>query len=309
LKGIRHKIKLKEFMLGAILIFVLNMTSKEKKPFSQRLLSKYRLVVLNEVTYEERLSYRLSRLNIFLFFSLIAVLIIISTICLIAFTSVKEYIPGYDSTVLRTNAVKNIETLDSLSLVIEENQDFINSIGSVILGETTKFEAQKEEKKLRIDISDIEFKVNKEDSVLRKIVEKEDRFNVLESATSKLKYVLISPIFGQVTSRFDYSIKHFGTDIAVPTNSPVKSIAKGTVVLAEWTVQTGYVIVIEHVYGLTSVYKHNDSGLVSQGDLVESGQVIALSGNTGELTTGPHLHFELWRDGSPVNPENYFSFE
>jgi|TARA_B110000046_G_scaffold41572_1_gene46036 murein DD-endopeptidase MepM/ murein hydrolase activator NlpD len=284
------------------------MTIKEKKPFSQRLLNKYRLVVLNEATYEERLSYKLSRLNIFLFFSLIAILIIISTICLIAFTSVKEYIPGYDSTVLRTNAVKNIETLDSLTLVIEKNQDFINSIGSVILGETTKSEAQKEIK-VRIDISDIEFKVNQEDSLLRKVVEKEDRFNVLESATSKVKYVLISPIFGQVTSRFDYGIKHFGTDIAVPINSPVKSIAKGTVVLAEWTVQTGYVIVIEHAYGLTSVYKHNDSGLISQGDLVESGQVIALSGNTGELTTGPHLHFELWREGIPVNPENYVSFE
>ena len=284
------------------------MNIKEKKPFSQRLLNKYRLVVLNEATYEERLSYRLSRLNIFLFFSLIAILIIISTICLIAFTSVKEYIPGYDSTVLRTNAVKNIETLDSLTLVIEKNQDFINSIGSVILGETTKSEAQKEIK-VRIDISDIEFKVNQEDSLLRKVVEKEDRFNVLESATSKVKYVLISPIFGQVTSRFDYGFKHFGTDIAVPINSPVKSIAKGAVVLAEWTVQTGYVIVIEHAYGLTSVYKHNDSGLISQGDLVESGQVIALSGNTGELTTGPHLHFELWREGIPVNPENYVSFE
>ena len=284
------------------------MNIKEKKPFSQRLLNKYRLVVLNEATYEERLSYKLSRLNIFLFFSLIAILIIISTICLIAFTSVKEYIPGYDSTVLRTNAVKNIETLDSLTLVIEKNQDFINSIGSVILGETTKPEAQKEIK-VRIDISDIEFKVNQEDSLLRKVVEKEDRFNVLESATSKVKHVLISPIFGQVTSRFDYGIKHFGTDIAVPINSPVKSIAKGAVVLAEWTVQTGYVIVIEHAYGLTSVYKHNDSGLISQGDLVESGQVIALSGNTGELTTGPHLHFELWREGIPVNPENYVSFE
>jgi murein DD-endopeptidase MepM/ murein hydrolase activator NlpD len=176
------------------------------------------------------------------------------------------------------------------------------------LGETTKSEAQKEIK-VRTDISDIEFKVNQEDSLLRKVVEKEDRFNVLESATSKVKYVLISPIFGQVTSRFDYGIKHFGTDIAVPINSPVKSIAKGTVVLAEWTVQTGYVIVIEHAYGLTSVYKHNDSGLIFQGDLVESGQVIALSGNTGELTTGPHLHFELWREGIPVNPENYVSFE
>ena len=285
------------------------MDEKEKKPFRQRLLNKYRLVVLNEATYEERFSYKLSRLNILLLISLISSLIIVATICLIAFTSIKEYIPGYDSTVLRTKAVKNIETLDSLAFVVEKNQSYINSIGSVILGETTRLDVKKEDDRLRIDVSSIEFKTNKEDSLLRKVVEKEDRFNVLESASSKVKFVLISPISGEVTSSFEYGIKHFGTDIAVPTNSPVKSIANGTVVLAEWTIQTGYVIIIEHPFGLTSVYKHNDSGLVSQGDLVESGQVIALSGNTGELTTGPHLHFELWRDGSPINAEDYISFE
>lgn len=285
------------------------MKEKEKKPFKQRLLNKYRLVVLNESTYEERLSYKLSRLNIFLLVSLTATMIVVSTISLIAFTSIKEYIPGYDSTALRTNAVHNIEVLDSLVRVIEKNQDYINSIGAVILGETTRLEVQKEVGTSRIDISNIEFRTNEEDSLLRKLVEQEDKFNVLESASSKVKFVLISPLFGQVTSRFDYSIKHFGTDIAVPTNSPVKSVANGTVVLAEWTIQTGFVVVIEHPYGLTSVYKHNESGLISQGELVESGQVIALSGNTGELTTGPHLHFELWRDGSPVNAEDYISFE
>lgn len=285
------------------------MKEKEKKPFKQRLLNKYRLVVLNESTYEERLSYKLSRLNIFLLISLVATMIVVSTISLIAFTSIKEYIPGYDSTALRTNAVHNIEVLDSLVRVIEKNQDYINSIGAVILGETTRLEVQKEVGTSRIDISNIEFRTNEEDSLLRKLVEQEDKFNVLESASSKVKFVLINPLFGQVTSRFDYSIKHFGTDIAVPTNSPVKSVANGTVVLAEWTIQTGFVVVIEHPYGLTSVYKHNESGLISQGELVESGQVIALSGNTGELTTGPHLHFELWRDGSPVNAEDYISFE
>ena len=109
------------------------MKEKTKEPFRQKLLNQYRLVVLNESTYEERLSYKLSRLNIFLFLFLIATLIIISTICLIAFTSIKEYIPGYDSTALRTSAVKNIEVLDSLTLVIEKNQDYLNSIGSVLL--------------------------------------------------------------------------------------------------------------------------------------------------------------------------------
>ena len=267
------------------------MKEKKKKPFRQRLLNKYRLVILNEATYEERISYKLSGLNVFLLASLMALIIIVSTISLIALTSIKEYIPGYDSTVLRTKAINNIETLDSLTLVIEKNQDYINSIGAVITGEATKGEVQKEGERLRTEVPNLEFQIKKEDSVLRKIVEKEDRFNALESASTKVKFVLFSPLYGEVTFGFDYGIKHFGTDIAVPSKSPVKSVASGTVVFAEWTLQTGYVVIIEHSFGLTSIYKHNESGLVSQGEMVESGQVIALSGNTGELSSGPQLHF------------------
>tara|TARA_B110000495_G_scaffold200575_1_gene216100 strand:- start:264 stop:1121 length:858 start_codon:yes stop_codon:yes gene_type:complete len=285
------------------------MKEKEKKPLKERLLNKYRLVILNEETYEERISYRLNRLNIFLLTAFMALIIIITTICLIAFTSIKEYIPGYDSTALRTVAAQNIEKLDSLTFVMEKNQEFINSIGAVILGEATEEEFKKETVINRADISDLDFKTNLEDSLLRRIVEKEDRFNVLESASSKVKFVLFSPIYGEVTSAFDFGIKHLGTDIAASTNTPVKAVADGTIVLAEWTVETGFVVVVEHSFGLTSIYKHNSSGLISQGELVKAGQVLALSGNTGELSTGPHLHFELWRDGSPTNPEDYISFE
>lgn len=285
------------------------MKEKEKKPLKERLLNKYRLVILNEETYEERLSYRLNRLNIFLLTAFMALIIVITTICLIAFTSIKEYIPGYDSTALRTVAAQNIEKLDSLTFVMEKNQEFINSIGAVILGEATEEEFKKETVINRVDISDLDFKTNLEDSLLRRIVEKEDRFNVLESASSKVKFVLFSPIYGEVTSAFDFGIKHLGTDIAASTNTPVKAVADGTIVLAEWTVETGFVVVVEHSFGLTSIYKHNSSGLISQGELVKAGQVLALSGNTGELSTGPHLHFELWRDGSPTNPEDYISFE
>ena len=285
------------------------MKEKEKKPLKERLLNKYRLVILNEETYEERISYRLNRLNIFLLTAFMALIIVITTICLIAFTSIKEYIPGYDSTTLRNIAAQNIEKLDSLTFVMEKNQEFINSIGAVILGETTEEEFKKETVINRVDISDLDFKTNLEDSLLRRIVEKEDRFNVLESASSKVKFVLFSPIYGEVTSVFDFGLKHLGTDIAASTNTPVKVVADGTIVLAEWTVETGFVVVVEHSFGLISIYKHNSSGLISQGDLVKAGQVLALSGNTGELSTGPHLHFELWRDGSPTNPEDYISFE
>ena len=284
------------------------MKTKNKKPFKERILNKYRLVILNESSYEERFSYKLSALNIFLLSSLLGLIIVLLTIYLIAFTSVREYIPGYDSTQLRKNALQNIEKVDSLTLVVAKNQEYMNSIGSVISGEVTKEELTKEFEIKKNEILKYEFTIKKEDSLLRKIVEKEDKFNTPDRIKNKVEFFLFSPVSGQITSKHDYGIKHYGIDIALPQKTPIKSIAAGIVVFAEWTVQTGYVVIIEHSFGLISVYKHNDSGLVSQGDPVEAGQIITFSGNTGELTSGPHLHFELWRDGSPVDPEEYISF-
>lgn len=280
-----------------------------KKPLKQRLLNKYRLVVLNEETYEERISYKLTRLNIFLFIALISTLLVITTISLIAFTSIKEYIPGYDSTLLRQKAVENIETLDSLEKVIQTNQKFINSVGAVILGDVLEEDVVNESNIVKIDVSELDFKTNVQDSLLRSIVEKEDRFNAFESPSSKVEYVLIRPISGKISSQFDLGQKHFGVDIPASNNTPIKAVSDGRVIFSEWTIDTGYVIIIEHSFGLTSVYKHNSTGLVNQGDYVNSGQAIALSGNTGELSTGPHLHFELWSEGNPVDPLEYISFE
>ena len=284
------------------------MKTKNKKPFKERILNKYRLVILNESSYEERFSYKLSVLNIFLLSSLLGLIIVLLTIYLIAFTSVREYIPGYDSTQLRKRALQNIEKVDSLTLLVAKNQEYMNSIGSVISGEVTKEELTKEFEIKKNEILKYEFTIKKEDSLLRKMVEKEDKFNAPDRIKNKVEFFLFSPVSGQITSKYDYGIKHYGIDIALPQKTPIKSVAAGTVVFAEWTVQTGYVVIIEHSFGLISVYKHNDSGLVSQGDPVEAGQVITFSGNTGELTSGPHLHFELWRDGSPIDPEEYISF-
>ena len=285
------------------------MKKNVKKPLKQRLLNKYRLVVLNEETYEERISYKLTRLNIFLFVALISTLLVITTISLIAFTSIKEYIPGYDSTFLRQKAVENIETLDSLEKVIQTNQKFINSVGAVILGDVSEEDIINESNIVKVDVSELDFKTNVQDSLLRSAVEKEDRFNAFESPNSKVEYVLIRPISGKISSQFDLSQKHFGVDIPASKNTPIKAVSDGRVIFSEWTIDTGYVIIIEHSFGLTSVYKHNSTGLVNQGDYVNSGQAVALSGNTGELSTGPHLHFELWSDGNPVDPLEYISFE
>ena len=285
------------------------MKSRKQNFLRQKLLSKYRLVILNEESYEEKFSYGLSGLNVFLLTTFLAILIIGLTASLIAFTSLKEYIPGYDSTLLRTKALKNIERVDSLTQVIYSNQEFINSIGGVITGEIQKKEVKYDQNEVNEFFNDKALKISKEDSVLRKIVEKEDKFNALDPITKKVDFVLFSPVVGKVTSGFDFGSKHFGIDVALPLKTPIKAVAGGTVVFAEWTVQTGFVIILKHTFGLISIYKHNDSGLIKQGDLIEPGQVIGFSGNTGELTTGPHLHFELWREGNPINPQDYINFE
>ena len=183
------------------------MKKNVKKPLKQRLLNKYRLVVLNEETYEERISYKLTRLNIFLLVALISTLLVITTISLIAFTSIKEYIPGYDSTLLRQKALENTETLDSLEKVIQTNQKFINSVGAVILGEVLEEDIISESNIVKVDVSELDFKTNTQDSLLRSIVEKEDRFNAFENPNSKVEYVLIRPITGKISSQFDLSQK------------------------------------------------------------------------------------------------------
>ena len=121
--------------------------------------------------------------------------------------------------------------------------------------------------------------------------------------------MLFPPVNGQISEPYNTEQKHYAVDIVVAKNTPVKATADGTVIFAEWTAQTGFVILIEHSYGLLSVYKHNATLTKTQGDLVRAGEVIATSGNTGDLTTGPHLHFELWSDGYAVNPTNFIDFK
>jgi murein DD-endopeptidase MepM/ murein hydrolase activator NlpD len=143
---------------------------------------------------------------------------------------------------------------------------------------------------------------------LRAEVALEDKYNLFERNLSKRNLVLFPPITGVVTMPFDAKEKHFAVDVVAPMDTPVKAVANGTVIFSEWTADTGYVIILEHEGGLLSVYKHNGSLAKLQGTVVREGEVIASVGNTGELSTGPHLHFELWDNGNPVNPLDFVDF-
>tara|TARA_B100000809_G_scaffold33679_1_gene29526 strand:+ start:243 stop:1109 length:867 start_codon:yes stop_codon:yes gene_type:complete len=287
------------------------MTGKEKeKKFRKKLLHKYRLVVLNEDTFEERFAIKLTRLNVFVILSLGTILLIAGTIFLIAFTSLKEYIPGYSSTALKKQAtVLNYKT-DSLQQVINLNAQYYSSIKKVLTGDVASLEFNRDSiiDAAIIDASQLDLKPTKEDSLLRDLVDKEDKYNVFESAISSTNFVLFPPVNGTISEGYSIKDKHYAVDVVVAKDTPVKATADGTVIFAEWTANTGYVVIIGHSYELISVYKHNASITKEQGDLVKSGEVIAMAGNAGELTTGPHLHFELWNRGYPVNPTNFIDF-
>ena len=288
------------------------MAKKSNKPkLRQKLLNKYRFVVLNEDTFEERFSYKLSRLNIFILMSLFGAILIGSTVVIIAFTPIKEYLPGYDSIEIKRQSARNITKMDSLERALFQQRQFLSSITKVLTGdlEVDNLEKDTFAKINRNEITDLELAPSIQDSLLRAAVAQEDKFNILESASSVVSFVLFPPVTGVISQAYDVSQKHFAVDIAVAKKAPIKAVSDGTVIFAEWTLETGYVVILEHQNTLLSVYKHNATITVSQGDLIKSGEVIATAGNTGEFSTGPHLHFELWSNGYPVNPVEFIDFE
>jgi murein DD-endopeptidase MepM/ murein hydrolase activator NlpD len=284
---------------------------KEKKKFTKKLLHKYRLVILNEDTFEERFAIKLTRLNVFVLMSISAIVLIAATIVLIAFTPLKEYIPGYSSTALKKRAIKLNHKTDSLQQVIVMNEKYFESIKRVLKGDvnTVNFNKDSIIEAAELDVSSLNINPSKEDSLLREKINKEDKYNLFESATSNVNFVLFPPVNGTISEGYNVKDKHFAVDIVVAKDTPVKATADGTVILSEWTTQTGYVIILDHGNGLISIYKHNASLTKEQGELVKSGEVIAISGNTGELTTGPHLHFELWSNGYPIDSTTFIDFE
>ncbi|RCT53637.1 M23 family metallopeptidase [Winogradskyella sp. KYW1333] len=283
---------------------------KKEKKLAKKLLHQYRLVILNEDTFEERFAIKLTRLNVFVLTSISAIVLIFFTTLLIAFTPLREYIPGYSSARLKKEAsLLNYKT-DSLVRELELNKQYYSSIRKVLTGDIASVEFNRDSimELAKNDLDYLEVEKNKEDSILRAKVEKEDKYNLFESSIDPSNFVLFPPVNGTISDDYDIKEKHYAVDVVVATNTPIKAVADGTVIFAEWTVETGYVVIMKHNQELISVYKHNSAITKSQGDLVKAGEVIAMSGNTGELSTGPHLHFELWSKGYPVNPTNFIDF-
>ena len=284
--------------------------TKKKGKLKQKLTDKYRLVVLNEDTFEERFSLKLSRLNVFVLGGLLSFLLILVTTFIITFTPIKEYIPGYSSTELKIKATKLAFQTDSLKRKLDVMHDYTKALGPILTGEiepeiidSVEIEAGK------VIIIDSLLHATREDSIFREKIESQDRFPILNNAESKVKIVFFAPLSGTISQSFDATSKHLAVDIVAKKGTPVKATADGTVIFSGWNTETGYVIILKHAHDYISVYKHNGTLLKQQGDFVKSGEVIASVGSTGELTTGPHLHFELWSGGYAVNPTNLIDFK
>tara|TARA_B100000768_G_C11190964_1_gene337323 strand:- start:24 stop:896 length:873 start_codon:yes stop_codon:yes gene_type:complete len=288
------------------------MANQEKKGagFLKKLLSRYRMVIINEDTFEEQAQVRVSRLNFMILVILIFASIFTATFITIAYTPLKAIIPGYDSSELRQKAIQNLFTTDSLIALYNQNINYLNAVRSVLNGDVT---FQEPELSIENGLNDQELNASfapliVEDSLLRAFVAKEDKYNPNETRESGITALLLAPAKGPISQPFSPEDLHFAVDIVLEENTPIKAIADGTVIFAEWTSQTGYVIILEHLSGMLSVYKHNADLNKKQGDAVLGGEVIASAGNTGEFTTGFHLHFELWMEGYPMNPSNFFNF-
>ena len=284
-------------------------TTQKKGKLRRKLTDKYRLVILNEDTFQERFSLKLSRLNVFVLGGIFSLLLVSLTTVFIAFTPIKEYIPGYSSTALKKQATRLMYKTDSLNNKLKILTYYTESLKPVLTGDVSQISAVDTVKREAFKVDKSSLGASKADSIFREKVEESTRFDLGDFENEQVKLVLFSPVEGVFSQEFNADNKHFAVDITAKTGTPVKTIADGTVIFSEWTTETGYVLIIEHPNDFISVYKHNSVLLKHQGDVVTSGEVIATVGSTGENSTGPHLHFELWKKGYPVNPKNYIDFQ
>ena len=283
---------------------------KQKTNYINKLTRSYKVVVSSEDTFEERLSFSTNKFNVFLILSLYSIILIAFTISVVFFTQLKEMVPGYSSSDLLTQAIYLTKKTDSLENELELNNTFYQSIEDVLSGKTEQI-IYKDSLAISNKIENIDpqaISANAEDSILRKYVEQEDKFNLTKNELVIENKMFVSPVKGQITQKFDPLNNHFALDILVDTGTPVKSILEGKIIFSEWSIDTGHVLIIDHGDDIISVYKHNSKVLKTQNNYVKAGEIIAYSGNQGTLSTGPHLHFELWKNGTPINPEPLFNF-
>lgn len=284
---------------------------KNKKSFWHRIRFKYKLSFINEGTLEEVWAFRLSQLSAFVTLAVFAFFLIAFTSFIIIKTPIRNYLPGYLDVEVRKAIMDNALRADSLERMVEIQSLYLNNVAGIISGTIALDSIRSIDSLARNDIN-YEIPRSKEESQFVKDYEDEEKYNL--SVLSDPEKVptggvfFYKPVSGVVSSHYQSDARHFGVDVAAAPKESVLSTLDGTVIYTGFDPNHGNVIQIQHKNGFISVYKHNELLLKEVGDHVVAGEAIALVGNTGALSTGPHLHFELWYKGNPVNPEDYIAF-
>lgn len=291
--------------------------NKRWEQTKERLQHRYRLVVMNDETFEEVGSYRLTLMNVYISFSIVLVLLVTLVILLFIFTPIKQYLPGYGQVNSNQEIYKIERRLYELEAEVQAREIYLESVRNALTNNVEyKPENVKDESEAVKDTI-LNVEPNAADYQLRRVVEtgqfagggdNEVKSNFTENTKSIEQMFFVPPIQGTTSASFRPDKKHYGIDIIAPRNTPIKAVADGMVITSDWTYDTGNVIAVQHENNIISFYKHNSVLLKKVGSFVNAGEAVAIIGNTGELTDGPHLHFELWYRGNPVNPAEYINF-
>jgi murein DD-endopeptidase MepM/ murein hydrolase activator NlpD len=289
--------------------------NKEKKTLKDRMnrmQDPYRLIIRNKETFSEVGSYDLSLLNLYIFISVILVIMGIIVFLLFAYTPMKRLMPGYGDKATFQEAYELNQKLVILEEQVEAQELYIRNVQNVISGRIDTLEKRPEAYDSIELVTQEPAQRIMEDEMLRRKVDlgnvdlRQDVLILGEESLDKMYFV--PPVSGFVSAEFDREAGHFGIDIASPKDTPIKAISDGVVIMADWTLETGNTIGIQHNQSVISFYKHNAALLKKIGEPVDAGEAIAIIGNSGTLSSGPHLHFELWNNGKPMDPREYIEF-
>ena len=281
------------------------MAKNSKYRFFKKLKNKYLLVILNNETFEERIALKITPLLILSVMLVIGFLMIISTFLLFSYTPLKEYVPGKTTQETQKDLITMSLKVDSLVVLLERRDLYVENLKTILNGGVPISEKEIKTSDIIEEIIDLE--KSKKDSLFRIKIERETNGDYTSISSNSTTHFL-PPLVGSFTEKYDKEKNHFGIDIVSVDGSIINSIADGVVVINNWTKETGFVIGVQHSDGFLSFYKHNSKNLKNIGNYVRGGEGISVIGSSGELSSGPHLHFELWKNGESVNPENYIVF-
>ncbi|MCX8491078.1 MAG: M23 family metallopeptidase [Cyclobacteriaceae bacterium] len=287
---------------------------KPKKTISERLTNKYQLVIRNEDNFAEKTSFGFTYAKFLLMAATAFLMIFVGSLFLSKTLLSKWFDPKYEQTEQNKKLYGLAIKVDSLSLEVDRKDLFIQNLQRILSGDTTSGFVDpvkllggenmpvKKTVDLKLTAVDSQFRREFEQNELSVVSLNDRKYRELQG------FFFFTPISGFVSDKYDAKKLHFGVDIVAKTNEPVKCVAEGTVVLASWTQDSGYVIAVQHRGNLVSVYKHNAGLLKKVGSFVNSGEIISIVGNSGEMTDGSHLHFELWHNGNSLDPQEFVTF-